>query len=362
MPAMLTFLRWLGRVLLALLVVALIAIGVGLWKFEQGRKAKLAALDAGSKLVQTAAGPIEYTELGSGPAVLVCHGAPGGYDQAALLGESLAKAGFRVIAPSRPGFLRTPLPTGLLFEDQADAFAALLDTLGIKQAAVLGWTSGAPAAVDFALRHADRTSALVLVSPVTKPYQRDPNAGQGQLLAEAALYKTTGDMGAWFLLEQARRNPRETLDAVLVTDTKLDPTARAKQIDAVLADPEQLAFFHALLGTQNPLSPRETGTRNDILQLRSPAPLAYENIHAPTLLVQGSADAASPWADLGEITTKLPTAKVLTVKDAGSIVWLGAGAPAMRQAMIDFLKSPPPLSTPTPTPSPSSEASPTPTP
>jgi pimeloyl-ACP methyl ester carboxylesterase len=361
---MLTFFRWLGRVLLALLVVALIAIGVGLWKFEQGRKAKLAALGAGSKLVETAAGPVEYTELGSGPAVLVCHGAPGGYDQAALLGDALAKAGFRVIAPSRPGFLRTPLATGLLFEDQADAFAALLDKLGIKQAAVLGWATGTPVAVNFALRHADRTTALVLVSPVTKPYQRDPNAESRQLLADTALFKTTGDMGAWFLLEQAQRKPREILDAVLASDTTLDAAARAKQIDAVLADPAQLAFFRALLGTQIPLSPRETGTRNDLLQVRVPTPFDYENIHAPTLLVQGSAEAASPWADVGEITTRLPTAKVLTVKDAGSIVWLGAGAPAMQQAVIDFLKSPPPLptTTPTPTPSPVPEASSTPAP
>lgn len=357
---MLTFFRWLGRVLLALLVVALIAIGAGLWKFEQGRKAKLAALDAGSKLVETAAGPVEYTELGAGPAVLICHGAPGGYDQAALLGGALAKAGFRVIAPSRPGFLRTPLATGLLFEDQADALAALLDNLGIKQTAVLGWATGTPVAVNFALRHADRTTALVLVSPVTKPYQHDPNAESKQLLAEAALFKTTGDMGAWFLLEQAKRDPRGMLDAVLASDTSLDAAARAKQIDAVLADPAQLAFFRGLLGTQAPLSPRETGTRNDLLQVRVPTPFAYENIHAPTLLVHGSAEAASPWADVQEITAKLPTAKVLTVEDAGSIVWLGAGAPAMQQAVIDFLKSPPPL--PTPTPSPTPAATPTPAP
>ena len=110
--------------------------------------------------------------------------------------------------------------------------------------------------------------------------------------------------------------------------------------------------------------PRETGTRNDLLQLRVPAPLAYENIHAPTLLVHGSAEAASPWADVHEITTKLPAARVLTVEGAGSIVWLGVGARAMQQAVIDFLKSPPPLPSPTPTstPNPAPATSPTPTP
>jgi pimeloyl-ACP methyl ester carboxylesterase len=359
---MLTFFRWLGRVLLALLVVALIAIGAGLWKFEQWRTAKLAALDAGSRIAQTAAGPVEYTERGVGPAVLVCHGAPGGYDQAALLGNGLALAGFRVIAPSRPGFLRTPLETGLLVEDQADALAALLDTLGIKQAAVLGWATGAPVAVQFALRHPDRASALVLVSPVTKPYQRDPRQERRQILADAALFKTTGDMGAWFFLEQARRDPRGMLDAVLANDTTLDAAARAKQIDAVMADPAQLAFFRALLGTQAPLSPRETGTRNDLLQLRVPEPVAYEGIHAPTLLVHGSAEAGAPWTDLREITAKLPSAKVVTVENSGSLVWLGAHADAARQAIVDFLKTPAPAFTPAPTPTPTASPAATSTP
>ena len=57
----------------------------------------------------TSLGPVEYVEAGGGPPVLFVHGSPGGSDQGALMGGFLAKAGFRVIAPSRPGYLDTPL-------------------------------------------------------------------------------------------------------------------------------------------------------------------------------------------------------------------------------------------------------------
>jgi len=355
---MISFLRWFGRALFALLVLGLLVGAFVIVKFEGWKKEKLAALDADSQVVETKAGPMEYIERGSGPAVLICHGAPGGYDQAMLLGDALVKEGFRVIAPSRPGFLRTPLSTGLLFEDQADALAALLDKLGVKSAAVLGFSTGAQVAARFALRHPDRTDALVLISPVTAAYQRDPLTQTRQLLPDAALFKTTGDMGAWLFVEQAARDPRWMLDAVFATETNLDADARAKLVDFVAADPAQLAFFRALLGTQAPLSPRESGTRNDLLLVRVLDPVAYDRIKAPTLLVTGAADAANPWVDLKVITALLPTARTFTVPGAGDLVWFGPNAADARQKVADFLKAPPPVPTPTPTPMPAATPAP----
>src|SRR5512142_979151 len=64
----------------------------------------------GGRMIQTACGPIEYAVVGDGPAVLVVHGAGGGFDQGLDLGEALVARGFRVIAMSRFGYLRTPLP------------------------------------------------------------------------------------------------------------------------------------------------------------------------------------------------------------------------------------------------------------
>src|SRR5439155_8391596 len=103
---------------------------------------------------------------GRGRTVLLVHGAGGGYDQLLDMARELAAAGVRVVAPSRFGYLRTPLPADASPAAQADAHACLLDALGIERAAVIGVSAGAPSSMQFALRHPQRTSALVLVVPL----------------------------------------------------------------------------------------------------------------------------------------------------------------------------------------------------
>ncbi len=51
--------------------------------------------------------------------------------------EALADR-FHVIAMSRFGYLRTPLPLDASASAQADAYACLLDALNIRQAAIIG--------------------------------------------------------------------------------------------------------------------------------------------------------------------------------------------------------------------------------
>jgi pimeloyl-ACP methyl ester carboxylesterase len=118
----------------------------------------------GGRVTVTEAGPIEYGLAGSGPPALIIHGAGGGYDQGLLLGRNFP--GFQVIAQSRFGYLGTPTPHDFSPAAQADAHAALLDSLGIGKAVVAGVSAGAPSAVQLALRHPERVQALVLIVPL----------------------------------------------------------------------------------------------------------------------------------------------------------------------------------------------------
>src|SRR5689334_7090573 len=128
-----------------------------------------ARISQGSRIATSRCGPIEYAETGQGPPVLVVHGAGGGFDQGLELGEDLARAGFRVIAPSRFGYLRTPLPADASAEAQADAHACLLDALGIARAPVFGVSAGGPSSLQFCLRHPDRCKAMILLVPLAYP-------------------------------------------------------------------------------------------------------------------------------------------------------------------------------------------------
>lgn len=157
-----TYINALAIVLLGALAAASLWIGAHYRKDIGEARARVAT---GSRVVATSCGEIEYAESGDGPAMLMIHGAGGGFDQGMALAGSFAPKGYRVIAMSRFGYLRTPVPERASVALQADAHACLLDTFGIGKVAVIGVSAGAPSALEFALRHQDRCTALILVVP-----------------------------------------------------------------------------------------------------------------------------------------------------------------------------------------------------
>ena len=100
----------------SLILVMLAVVVAGVWMhfaYQRDLRASRERLRGASHVIETPCGPIEYTESGDGAPLLVVHGAGGGFDQGMELGQSLASRGFRVIAMSRFGYLRTPLPQTL---------------------------------------------------------------------------------------------------------------------------------------------------------------------------------------------------------------------------------------------------------
>jgi pimeloyl-ACP methyl ester carboxylesterase len=89
------------------------------------------------EIIQTEQGPVEIGRTGSGPPVLFVHGTPGGADSSLAMGWYLAAAGFEVIAPSRPGYLGSPLNGRETVDLQSDLLAALLDELGHDRVGVV---------------------------------------------------------------------------------------------------------------------------------------------------------------------------------------------------------------------------------
>ena len=146
---------WLVLILLAAVAIALTM------EFRRDMERHAARIAEGSRLVTTACGPVELAEAGpaNGAPLLVVHGSGGGFDQGLLIGADYAVRGFRVIAPSRPGYLRTPFPADgdASGPRQADLLACLLDTLGVERAAVMGVSAGGVAALHFAVTTAAPT-------------------------------------------------------------------------------------------------------------------------------------------------------------------------------------------------------------
>jgi len=291
-------------------------------------------LNAASSIAETSAGNVEYLQEGDGPTILVFHGAPGGYDQAMLVGGSLAGEGFQILAPSRPGYLRTPLASGMTPEKQADAMAALLDTLGIDNVAVMGVSLGAPAAIEFCLRYPKRAWALVLVSAVTKKKPPGPPPPPlPQLLNE----RLTGDVGSWFLVHTADTNPSEALGWCFDLAQTADATLRPKWVQSVLGNRWQLSWFQDLVGTISPISPRETGLKNDLLQLKALPDFAFDTLALPALLVHGADDPFVPPAEIEAVKKRMPNAEVLLVPETGHLPEIGPQSSAVPEKIKGFL-------------------------
>jgi len=103
---------------------------------------------------------------GGGPAFVVLHGFPDNsriYDD---LIPHLASAGRRTVAIDFLGFGASDKPEDAhySFEQQLGDLEAVVEALGLEKIIPVGHDAGGPAAVNFALKHPDRTVAVTLMN------------------------------------------------------------------------------------------------------------------------------------------------------------------------------------------------------
>ncbi len=265
---------------IAFIALGAVVAGLGVTTYFYQRDIQQARklISSGSQIAETPCGPIEYAVAGNGPPVLVVHGAGGGFDQGMDFGESLVERGFRVIAMSRFGYLRTPLPADASSAAQADAHACLLDALGIQRAAVVGASAGAPSSMQFALRHPKRTTALVLLVPAV--YVPRPDDAPPVTVPRGTAFLIDMGLRSDFLFWAASRLARRTvIRAILAT-----PPAAVEN-----ASPEEQARIQQMIDRIMPISARRLGLRNDAAVIVALQRYALERISAPTLTI-GVAD------------------------------------------------------------------------
>lgn len=107
-----------------------------------------------------------YVEAGSGPPVILLHGFPLYWYQWRQLIPLLAPR-FRVIAPDLRGYGATEKPPGGYDKrTMAADLRALMETLGIERAAIVGHDRGARVATRFAKDHADATASLTVIDNI----------------------------------------------------------------------------------------------------------------------------------------------------------------------------------------------------
>ncbi len=316
--------RWIVHWALLILTVFIVAAGWIAWRFDSDIKAASARAGQGSVLIATRCGPIEYQEAGTGTPLLMVHGSGGGHDQGMAFAGKLTTHGIRVIAMSRFGYLRTPMPADASAAAQADAHVCLLDALGIAQAAVLGGSAGGPSALQMAIRHPTRVSALVLLVPLAyKPSTAADSATPLAPRAEALLMRLIGsDFLFWSGLHVAR-------DQV----TKYVLATPPEQVSA--ASPAERVRINNILDQILPVSARAEGLRSDSVLGKSLGPSDLNQVLAPTLIVSVRDDRYGTYASAQYTASQIKGAKFIGFEHGGH-VWVGHDDEVM-QAITNLL-------------------------
>jgi pimeloyl-ACP methyl ester carboxylesterase len=268
---------------------------------------RLVRLD--SQVIDTACDPIEYKRIGSGYPILAVHGAMGGFDQGLWLAQAFNLSKHQVISISRFGYLRSPLPTSATLDMQADAFASLLDTLGIRRAAVFAVSAGSTSAIRFAARYPERVSALILLGPDA------PGA------------------------VQASMPPRFIFDSLLRSDFVywLLVTIFWKWVQNAIGlvpkgfalTPEYEAIVRSLQKGDLPISKRMDGLifetytceREFKASVTEASPYPLNKIETPVLVINAADDPIAIPENVRKLAQQMPNARLFVVPDGGHFLF-----------------------------------------
>src|ERR1022692_4047813 len=263
------------RVLFVILAVLIVATTGVYAIYVRDLTAARARLVGRSNTIETFFGTLEYAVMGEGEPMLIVHGAEGGFDQGIDMTSTMAGRGYRLIVPSRFGYLRSTMPDNPTTAMQADAYVQLLDHLGIDKVVVVGISAGAWSSMQFAIRHPDRCRALVLLVPAN--YLPVGTTIHGGAVVRAIF---NSDFVAWAGLKLMPIMRGEMTRMMLGTDTAV---VRA-------AEPSEKARVQKILDHLLPVSPRFGGMQFDIKTAATHEPYPIEKIACPVMTISAEDD------------------------------------------------------------------------
>lgn len=268
--------------------------------FHREMQAARDRLIAGSSILKTDEGVIEYSVRGEGTPVLLLHGAGGGYDQGLWSGKMiLGQDGYKFISVSRFGYLRSPIPAGASIRTQASLYSALLNYLKVGHVIVVGASAGGPSAMQFANDYPDKCSALILLSAVS--------------MAQA-----TGDKGPFYvgiihLIQQS--DYAYWVFAKFMQPVILNLMGIPASVYRNFT-PEQKGLAQEMLDIMHPMSSRYEGTINDGKMIQRDG-VSTDMIFSPTLIMHAKDDALVSFSHAENAQARIKKSKLIIFNTGG---------------------------------------------
>lgn len=275
-----------------------------------------------SEIKSTSKGPIEYTLLGSGPVVLVCHGTSSNCFSTELA-HPLVEAGFTILTPSRPGYGRTPLSVGPSAAEAAQALALLLDNLQIRTCSVMAVSGGGPTGVALAAMFPQRVSHLALVAAVTHPEERPNEPGYKN---QTAFYGPMHSITWGMLGLMSRLSPRSMARQTLAIFSTHDPDDALSKLS-----PDGIAkicrFYQGQSSRKGALCDATHTVGADLLC----------TIQQPVLVIHSREDLSVPFSHAEWSMEHIPQAERCEAGITGHFFWVDPTYPIICQQLITFL-------------------------
>lgn len=287
----------------------------------------MSPLDRRTQCAHLASGPIEYRleQRADDLVVLILHG---GHLRAGIaLGETVfADMGATILAPSRPGYGRTPVAAGGSTVDFADALGELCAHLRIRRvAAAVGVSAGGPTAVALAARHPELVQRLVLVSSVGPL----PWPDRATRIAARALFHPRTERATWSAVRLLARAAPGTCLRLLLGPLSLRPTRELVAGLAPADRDEVLALFRAMRSG--------AGFLNDLKDTPNLAP----QVAVPTLVVASPNDASVPFQHAAALVGAISQSELIRSRADSHLVWFSPDWPRIASRIRQFLEEAP---------------------
>ncbi|PTX55788.1 pimeloyl-ACP methyl ester carboxylesterase [Litoreibacter ponti] len=306
--------------LLAALVAILAGCGVVLKSsIDQRRANALRDTPPTGEMLTINGAKVHVHVEGTGPDVILIHGAGGNWREWTYSLIPKLKGEFRFFAVDRPGHgYSSRIPTRAnefeTIDEQSALIAAAVNQLGAKDPIVLGQSYGGAVALSYALNH--DAKAAVIVAGVSNPWPGD---------IDAFYYRMSGWLG---------RNILAPLAATFATEERGQDT-----VENIFApDPVPPGYLDHM-GLDLAVRPIQLVTNAGMVKTLRPQIVAqserYKDLEIPVEIVHGTADTTVPFDVHAEpLHEELPNSRLIPLEGIGHMPQHAAEA-----QVIDALRS-----------------------
>ena len=291
-------------ILVGVLLVAGMYLLVQGIRCNRATKEKLKQLsEYDAKTISLSYGDMSYVDKGNGEVILSVHGIFGGYDQAFDTCKDFA-SGYRILAPSRFGYLGSDMLGSGTPAEQAIAYAELLDRLGIDKVYLLATSAGGSIAIRFALDYPERTKGLILycsaMPPAAKPANYAEYAGPPAFLCNDY---------AMFLMNPLFE-PVMGMDASTIYGMLPVGVRKAGVIlDASITNPDMARNYDSYI---------------------------IEDLQVPTLILHAKDDKLASYADVEKAWDRFPNSTLVSFETGGHL--MVGHEEEVKEAVMAFVK------------------------